>query len=168
MSKKTPLILHLKWIKGSSVAVSREGVLQNENGIVKLQFDTMEYYNYLKFLVPSGYCEVTIEKAVSVKGVNDVEEVEIPEEAIEHVKKAMEGSKPVLTDEQKRIADLEAKIETLMEGKNPIKKEVTETKVKEDSSDLEAARDEYFKALGKKPSHLMKIENLKKAVQEAK
>jgi hypothetical protein len=128
MSKKTNLVVHLKWIKGARKSFDENGVLQNENGITKLRYGTLEWRNYLKRLRTHGFCDVTAVKMFEdTRSSEDrYKEVDVLEEIALEVTDAIQIEKPVLSKEEQRIAKLEAQIEALTKASEPKKKEVKE------------------------------------------
>lgn len=77
------------------------GNVQNANQIVSLQYNTLEWHNYLKQLPGSEWIKVTIESAHQ-----GGEKITAPKEAVEEVETAIDGPK-AKTDE---IAELKAQI----------------------------------------------------------
>lgn len=172
---KKPTV-RLRVYKGQKMSYDEKGVAQNENQKVTLKHDTIEWKNYLVNLKANGFIKVDVEDVVYVDSKkNDAgffEDVEtLCEESLvnsikKEVKQAFEEKKVELTDEQRRIAELEAKLEALVgsktkENKEPIKQEVID-------DDLESLKKEYEEVVGKKPHHMAKAETLKQAIEEAK
>lgn len=78
------------------------GNVQNANQIVSLQFDSMEWHNYLKQLPGSEWVKVVIESAFQGD-----QKIEPPKEAVKQVEEALEGPE----GKQDEIAQLKAQIE---------------------------------------------------------
>jgi len=140
MSKQTNLVIHLRWVKGKQLSYDGQGELQNENGLTKLRYGTLGWVNYLKRLKTHGFCEVT---AVAAFDGKSYEELEVPEEIALEVVNAIKEADVVLTAEQQRIADLEAKLEALINKDKPVKK-VKEVKSSENFNEAfeEAVKEE--------------------------
>jgi len=78
--KSQKAVLHLRVYSpyGSQRTVARNnaGAVLNENQIIKLEHDTLEYLNFLKHVKYLGYVEITVEKATRRKkkgGYADIE-----------------------------------------------------------------------------------------------
>ena len=145
-------VVWLRIFRGTEILKLEDGSYKNENQLVKLTHDTLEWSNYMKTMRASNLCKVSVERVIEVSkdGEKDIEKfTEIEKE----VRVALHGDdKPKLTPEQQRIADLEAKLEILMGEKS--------TK-KEEKSELEDLQAEYKEKFGKKPHHLWKEKKLK-------
>jgi len=145
-------IVHLRVYKSngrdSEISYSADGSVQNENILVKLRHDTLEWSNYLKHLVVNGFVKVEVEKVID----GNIDSIK------KEVNDAMFPIKEVvLSPEQKKIADLEAKLDALM-GKDVKVEEKTIDVVYEDVSadvatkeeTLKEARERYKKVVGKR------------------
>lgn len=127
MTKKP--IVHLRVYKGiggnSNILKDGNGKIQNENHLVKEIYNTLEWSNYLKNIRVHGFVKVDVEKVIE-------NGEEISTEAIQ--KEVDSAMNPVAdvpqTPDQKRIAELEAKIDALANGGNkapePIKEKTLE------------------------------------------
>ena len=146
-------VVWLRTFKGMEVLKREDGSFKNENQIVKLTHDTLDWANFMKHLPANPFCRVDVEKVLDF--INGKwEEIEIPKEIINEVKKAHVGSKEVkLTPQEQKIADLEAKLEKLLsKEEEPMNENVDEL------ADLQA---QYEAKFNKKPHHKMGIKKLK-------
>lgn len=134
---------------------------------VKIEHNTLEWSNYLKnirhlgFVKPSGKVEV-----IGATILNDKKErVSAEDDVVSAIKaevlKATQDPDKELTPEQKRIAELEAKIELLMRGK-----EDDSEKSKDIDPALADARHRYMEVAGKKGSPKWDVETINERIKE--
>lgn len=181
MGKKP--IVRLRVYKGQKMSFDETGRPQNENQKVTLTHDTVQWTNYLKNLRANGFIKVDVENVQyidSVKGddgfFSDVVtpcEQSLIDDIRHEVKTAFEFTVAVQTPEQKKIAELEAKINALASGsakvyEKPVKEikveaEEVKTESKEDISDLRA---EYEKKFKKKPFYGWDADKLKEKLAQ--
>jgi len=116
--------LKLRLYYGKQMYDSKGNVVTRNEG-VSVQYDTLEYMNFMKHLLANGVSMVKVEKAFNLNEVNDNESVESPnrykeiEDVSEYendIKKYLEIPEKELTPEQKRIKDLEEKIDSLLQN----------------------------------------------------
>jgi len=120
MSNNKKPIVHLRIFKGQELLYDGYGNVKTPSQIVKLTHDTVEWKNFLKNLTASGYGMAKVEKVLQeVDGKFD--EVSIPSEIVKEVENVFKAPEKELTPEQKRIADLEAKLEAITKGNKPQK-----------------------------------------------
>ncbi len=102
-----------------------KGNVVTRNEGVSIQYDTLEYMNFMKHLIANGVSMVKVEKVYSLDETNDKESVESTnrykeiEDISEYendIKKYLEVPEKDLTPEQKRIKDLEEKLESLLQN----------------------------------------------------
>lgn len=176
-------VIWLRVYKGKRILRAENGEVENENQIVKLTHNTLEWNNYLGNLPTTPYCKVEVvkvlqpsEEVVETKvreGLKTVvresikinyKEVEITDALKAEVLKAHKGVKEVkLTPEQIEIAELKAKVEKLINGGGEkVKKEVKKVEVvDDDGGELETLRVAYLEKFGKKAHHMKGIKKLK-------
>jgi len=159
------------------------GNWKTENHFVKIAKPSIEWTNFLLY-AKKMYSKVELIEVTEESIEHEVKMVagkEIPYqihsydaiEPSEDIKQAIEDIykvKKVLTADQIKLQELEAKLKALTDKSGetvnvPVKK-VIENKV--DDSAMEALRDEYFALYEKKPSHLMKEETLIDKINEFK
>lgn len=162
-------VVWLQIFRGNEILYKADGSPSNENQIVKLQHGNHEWFNYLKLLSGAGLCVVKVLK-VLIKKDGEFVETDIPDELIKEVRLAHEGNKTViLTEEQKRIVDLEELNKKMQEQ---IQSLVDKTGLssngleKGQGSELEDLKSEYQAKFGKKPHHLWKEKKLKQKLAE--
>lgn len=109
-------VVHLRGYKGERLSYNADGSYQNENQSIKIKYGVVEWKNYMNLIGKSGFCKVIVEKVYDTKTRDfDKDLTNYKEE----VAKAFEQEvKKELTPEQKKIAELEAKIEALSLGKS--------------------------------------------------
>jgi len=153
MSKeKQPLrTVHLRVFKGTEILKRANGEVSNENQGVKLPYETFEWRNFMDNLINLGFCKVEVER-ILVDGKEDNSE---KHKIQAQVDAKMKPAAVELTPDQKRIAELEAKIEKLI-GKDS------------DDEELKAARDEYKELFGKKGSPAWTAEEIREKIAEDK
>ena len=59
---KNRTIIHIRIVKGKKPVYDYNKVMQNENQIVKLEYGTLSWKNYMENLHRNGFCRVTVEK----------------------------------------------------------------------------------------------------------
>lgn len=168
MGKKP--IVKLRVYRGTEMNYDANGVVKNENQIVTLEHQSRSWVLFMKNLTLNGYCKVEVEKALTPLG-NGYEEIKdltsLKNEVALHFKKEKEVA---LTADQKRIAELEAKLEKFLENsadlafKEEIKEQVNAS-VK-DEQDRDAVVAEYTEKVGKKPFGGWDIETIKQKQAE--
>jgi hypothetical protein len=162
MGKKP--IVKLRVYRGNSLSFNQDGTIQNENQIISVEHGSIMWKLTMKNLSINGYCKVSAEKVfVDVDG--DWKEDTINVKKYEDEIKAALNPKPLVakTADQIRIENLEAKIEALLEAKEP--KEVV---IEEDDSNLKELQLEYFTLKGKKAHHMMKEGKLIEEIDKLK
>jgi hypothetical protein len=159
MGKKP--IVSLRIFRGKKLSFNEDGSVQNENHIVKLYHNTLEWANFMKYLPQNGYVKVTVEKAVTPNGV-EIAKTEF--EAIKaEVKAAYEAKAEVpLTEDQKRIAALEKMLKKKSKKKKKPEKQAPTPKKPEDIALL---REQYFEIFKKRPFHGWSAELLKEKMK---
>lgn len=159
MGKKPAVSLRV--YKGQKMSYDEKGKVQNENQRVVLTHDTVQWKNFLKSLRANGYIRVEAEKIFYVEPKKDAdgyfkdEISECPEALVESIKaeiaNAFEDKKPELTDDQRRIAELEEKINKMMNGTPKKEPKIKEVEVVAEVVEGESLRDTYIREVGKKP-----------------
>jgi hypothetical protein len=115
---KTTVVLQI--FKGQKISYDEQKNVQNENQEMTLTYGDIAWKQHLNNLRLLGLCKVEVKKVYD--GEN---EIEVSQELKDEVQKAFLNVKEaVLTPDQKRIADLEAKLEALTNGKTPVVEEV--------------------------------------------
>ncbi|MEN8122211.1 MAG: hypothetical protein ABFS35_17830 [Bacteroidota bacterium] len=171
MSNKA--VVHLRVYRNNGrdnqISYNADGSVQNENILVKLTYNTLEWTNYLKHLLVNGFVKVKVEKVI---GEADVKAIE------KEVEKAMHPKvEVVLSPEQKKIADLEAKLDSLMGKSDKSEKKVTVFEVEENPIEdievdaekvetIEEIRKQYKEKLGKRAFPGWSIEELKEKMNK--
>lgn len=120
MSNNKKPIVHLRIFKGQELLYDGVGNLKTPSQIVKITHDTVEWKNFLKNLTASGYGMAKVEKVLQ-EADGKFDEVLIPSEIVKEVENVFKAPEKELTPDQKRIADLEAKLETMTKGNKPQK-----------------------------------------------
>lgn len=162
---KVKRVVHLRVYKAygqSNKVVNDENGIVNENNICKLTHNTLEWKNYLKHLRVNGFVKAEVEKVIiPVSGGYD--DVEDYEDISKEVKKAMSSVDKALTPEQKKIAELEAKLDAILNNTKS-KSKPTPTQVNEDKDALTDARERYVEAFQKKGHHSWGVEVLNQKI----
>lgn len=154
MSNTKKPIVHLRVYKGLQLFYDANGKVMNPNQLVKLTHDTIEWKNFLKNVQSLGFNSIKVEKMLNG---TTLEEIEIPKEIEVEVADVFKKKEVELTADQKRIADLEAKIEALTKKEKP-----------EGINLLGELKEEYEKLSGKKAHHLWKEDKLVELIEELK
>jgi len=147
-----------------------QGNVQNENQLIKLPHDTVEWTNFMKNITSNGYLKVdVVNYQFFEKGEwKDSNKAMVEKELEINMTKQTEVA---LTDDQKRIAELEAKLEKLLarDEKKSSKKVEVEEKPKEDKKERENLRIEYAELNGgKKAFPAWSADKLREKILELK
>lgn len=106
-------VVHLRIFKGTEILRKEDGTIKNENQIVKLLYETMEWNNYMTRLPYSGNCKVEVLKVLEAPDYKELDKSAINDE----VQKAwLNKPQVVLTEQEKTILELKAKIDLLIKN----------------------------------------------------
>jgi hypothetical protein len=147
-----------------------DGSVKTENHITKVEYGSLMWGLYLKNLKTeygAATVERVVEEKVSESGEKSYEEVKDFAHISKEVELCFEGEAKPMTPEQKKIAELEAKLELLLSGGTKNTKEVVK-EAAAPSEDIDALRKEYEELYGEKPHHLFKAEKLITLINEKK
>ena len=163
MSNKAVVHLRVYQSNGrdNNISYNADGGVQNETILVKLTHNTLEWSNFIKNIRYVGFIDAKVEKVI---GTTDFSVIE------KEVDNAMNPVvEVVLSPEQKKIAELEAKLEALVNKSEPTIKKAT--KEQEDAQKemwenakeetLEDVKSQYQKVMGKKPHYKWDIATMK-------
>jgi len=154
MGKKP--VVTLRVYRGKQMSYDAQGNVQNENQLIKLPHDTVEWTNFMKNITSNGYLKVdVVNYQFFEKGEwKDSNKAMVEKELEINMTKQTEVA---LTEDQKRIAELEAKLEKLLArdsnkvSVNKTKRKIEfEEKPKEDKKERENLRIEYAELNGGK------------------
>lgn len=166
MSKTKPIV-HLRVYRsdgrGKGISYDENRKVINENILVKLTHNTLEWANYLKHIKVGGFIKAVVEKVMDGSP-------EITSKIQKEVDAAMADVEVALTPEQKRIADLEAKLEAFTNGSsnNDAKDSNKSTNDDNQGDELTKARDEYEGLYGKKVFYGWNLDEVKAKIAEKK
>lgn len=152
MGKKP--IAHLRVYKGTELNYDSSGKIKNENQSVKIEHNTIGWANFLKYLKPNQFIKVEVERVLDGETFKEIKDIEPFKEEVAAAFSPVK--KEVLTADQKRIAELEKKIDQLAGGNKP----------KDEDDELTKARTEYVKVFGKKGHHSWSVEQIKEKIAE--
>lgn len=176
MAKKNENIMNivtLRLYRGKET-YNKTGKLTSENQLYKISHNTTDWVNFKK---TAAYTFSNAEVLAFNKQIVKMEEEEvlgkltpvarysykeisIPEELKKEVKAIFQGEEKVLTPDQKKIAELEKKIDNLSNGNREQKPNTDE--------DLNNARAEYKKVFGKKGYAGWTVEQINAKIAEKK
>jgi hypothetical protein len=171
-------IVALRVYKGQ-VLYKADGSVANENQKMTIEYEQEEYArkngwnNHIANLPRMGYSKVElIEVFQNGTSVTEHPAMEAIKNDIANIYKPQDA---VLTPEQKRIAELEAKLEALISGQAPQKKAVEKIEVNqlevvkpETTDELKTARAAYEKHFGKKGFGSWDVATLYAKIEEDK
>jgi hypothetical protein len=170
MGKKP--IVKLRIYRGKQMTYNKDQSPQNENQLISVEHNSMEWKITMKTLSIMGYCQVEVDHVLEDSNNGWQKKTEGIESFSKEVAEAYSPkSKIVKSPDQLRIEQLEAQNKEMMAkmeaymGNNPIEKE--EVKTSEGDS-LKELKLEYFTLIGKKPHHMMKEESLIEAIDNHK
>ena len=178
MGKKP--IIKLRTYRGLEKNYDANGNIKNENNLVSLEHNSKEWVIFMKNLRLNGFCAVEVEKGFKQleSGYEPITDLSAFQKEVDE---AFNPKQEVtLTPDQKRIAELEAKLEAFMNGgKQEVKgaKKVAEKPLKEvveqsekpapNINDREALVAEYEKVFGKKPFNGWNNQKLAEMIAES-
>mgnify|MGYP003624413092 CR=1 FL=1 len=155
---KIKQVVTLKVFKGEKISFNEDRSIQNDSQLIKTEHGTNEWKCLMMTLVASGYCKVEVLRVNNID--SNFSEVEDKKSYQKEVESSLNPFLKVeLTPDQKRIAELEAKLEAFISNKEP-KKEVELDNEEDDKESLKELQLEYFELFGKKAHHMMKAERL--------
>lgn len=158
MSKQ---VVHLLLIKGAKL-VDEKGNIANIHQRSKHIYNTLEWKNLLKCVVSMGFTSFEVEKVTEEKE-GGFFTIDTPEVIIDELKAVFNPEVKVeLTPEQRRIAELEAKLEMLMSGKTM----QVDNEEDEEVTALKEARKRYEALAGKKGSPKWTVEDINEKIAE--
>lgn len=161
-------IVVLKIYQGKDIAVSRSTQkILNKHQTISLSHDSKEWYNFTSKMYKNGFgvaevvsAKTQIRKAGEKTEYKDVSDAKIKEIEAEVQSKLKIDEDQGLTKDQKELKALKAQVAKLLESGSK------QDNTPNTNEELEAARDRYFAAFGKKPSHLMKLSTLNEKSEE--
>ena len=174
MGKKP--IVKLRIYRGKNMNYNKDGSVQNENQLISVEHNSMQWKLTMKTLSIMGYCEVAVDH-ILVDSSNGWEKKtkDIESFSKEVAEAYSPKSKIAKTADQLRIEQLEAqnkemmsKMESFMANKSPKEEEIVEEIVEDEGDILKELQLEYFTLKGSKPHHMMKAEKLIQEIDKLK
>ena len=165
MGKKPAVKLRV--FRGETLNYDAKGNVKNNNHLVTLVHKSTAWNLYMKNIKINDFCDVKVEKVLEyVSG--EYKEVKNFDKISEEVDIAFNGKKEVavITQDQKRIAELEAKIDALIGNKKLVKDEETEEDKSLQKENKQKASKEYQEVVGKKPMGTWDAETIKQKQEE--
>jgi len=170
-----------KKIEGRSGILRNEnGVVENENQIVSLFYNTPEWYNYVGSISSAVYAKVEVE-SYHVQDGKGYKEADTPDEITIEIDNAFKAPEKELTKEQKEIKELKEQVALLLKAKSAPTKVATTNDVDNDlyiSSDVDSdispdkdyisAREDYKKQFGRYPHKKWDTTLIREKIQELK
>jgi len=152
---KAKKIVALKVYKGVEMLQKPDGSIHNETQYIKTEHGTNEWACLMKFLNSSGYCKVVVEDVYFMDGTK------LDSSEITPIKKEVKEAFTFntiqdLTPEQKKIQELEAKLNSLIEGDASEK------------TKIQKLRSEYYQLAGKRCSPRWGEQELEQKILELK
>tara|TARA_R110000822_G_scaffold41794_3_gene113721 strand:- start:88 stop:600 length:513 start_codon:yes stop_codon:yes gene_type:complete len=163
---KVKQIVTLKVFKGEKISLNEDRSIQNDSQLIKTEHGTNEWKCLMMTLVASGYCKVEVLRVNNLDvDFSELDDKKAYQKEVEEFLNPLE--KIELTPDQKKIAELESKLEAFMAVNKVVEDEDEEgDKIIEDG--LKELQLEYFQLLGKKPHHMKKAEGLIEEMDEFK
>lgn len=169
------------------------GKMTSENSTMDLgSYKSMEWDNFMKNALNAGFTagevvgvqEIIFTEKPKPQGkdgekviITSYEDVKMDAGIVAEIKEVVRLAfdntpKVVLTAEQQRISDLEARLEAMAGGKatkvaepkKEIESEVFDN-TPETNEELEKARSKYTEVFGKKPHHMMKLASINESIE---
>ena len=162
---KVKQIVILKVFKGEKISFNEDRSIQNDSQLIKTEHGTNEWKCLMMTLLASGYCRVEVLRVNNLDvDFSEVENKTTYKKEVESFLNPLE--KVELTPDQKRIEELESKLEAFMAG-NKVVENVDEDE-EEKEQRLKVLKLEYFQLFGKEPHHNKKEERLIEEIDEFK
>ncbi|MDV4026230.1 hypothetical protein CMT52_18010 [Elizabethkingia anophelis] len=175
---RTKLAVHLLVFYGK-VLYDEKQKLISKSAPVQLIYGSNEWDRFFDNRVLNGISKATVEKAFDLEKPNkdipvesleryeelNEKEIVLLQDEVDSYFKALEAE---LTPDQKKIKELEEKLEQIMAGGTKVEQVVT-TKVPETPVDIEAlntAKEQYEKLFGKKGGPLWTVEQYNAKIDE--
>ena len=162
MSVKKPII-SLRVYRGHKVYYDENGNVENENQIITYTHNTLSWRLFKKHVKKHGYADVKVEDVYYSKidsGKEVIEKVtdkDFIESVKNEVKEAFNVSEEsLMTPEQKKIKELEAKLNSLIDSGD------------EGKTNIQKLRSEYYELAGKRCSPRWDEQTLEQKKQELK
>lgn len=158
MAGKKPIV-KIRVYRGVELNYDASGKVKNENFVISMEHGSKIWELFKNNIKLNGYCKVELESVWNNKSEGVYEEVKNVENYKVELKDAFDSNiKVELTEDQKRIAELESKLEAFMNaGKdNSTERSIEDIKV------------EYEEVVGEKPHHMAKAETLLAKIAEHK
>lgn len=110
-------IVKLRVYKGREVLLKADGKTPaNENELITLTYNDLQWKKHLSNLAKMGVCKIEIDSVYQVdKGVET--KVDASQELKKEIEAVLKPATTTQTPEQKRISELEAKLDALVNGK---------------------------------------------------
>lgn len=174
MAGKKPIV-KIRVYRGVELNYDANGNAKNENYIISMEYGSKIWELFKRNLKLNGYCKAELDSVWNEESEGIYDEVKDVTSYKKEVEDAFDSKVKVeLTADQKRIAELEAKLEAFMSSNKEvdIKRDTVINITKEDvftgEESIDAIRKEYEKVLGEKPHHMAKAETLLAKIAEHK
>lgn len=171
---------------------NEKGVVENENQIVSLFYNTPEWYNYVGSISSAVYAKVEVE-SYHVQDGKGYKEADTPDEITIEIDNAFKAPEKELTKEQREIKELKEQVALLLKAKSATANVVKEnpfidnsdgkgvipvSQVEEDlnndysvtspDKDYISAREDYKKEFGRYPHKKWDTTLIREKIQELK
>ena len=163
-------IVKIKVYKGDQILLKQDGTINNEFHYIKTEHGTNEWKCLMKHLKHAGYCEVHVE---DVQVISENKIFKLKESEISSIKKEVNNffnfkTKQHLSPEQKKIKELEEKLNNLLKNSNKTQELYDSDQESEEKTEMQLLRSEYFNLAGKRCSPKWDKETLEQKIQELK
>lgn len=145
-------VVKLRVYKGRELLLKADGKTPaNENELITLTYNDLQWKKHLVNLGKMGVCKIEVEAVYQVDKGNETK-IDASQELINEIDAVLKPLKSELTPEQKRISELEAKLDALVNGSNANQMKVVEPKEVtglEDGETLEQLQVKYVEKFKK-------------------
>ena len=173
MGKKP--IVSLRIYRGHKLYYNEHGEIDNDNQLITYTYDTLSWRLFLKHIRKHGYASVKVEDVYysEIKSGKEVVEKVSDKDFINSVKNQVEkafniSEESLLTPEQKKIKELEEKLNNLLKNSNKTQELNDSNQEPEEKTEMQLLRSEYFNLAGKRCSPKWDKETLEQKIQELK
>lgn len=167
------VIVQLKIYKGNDIAVSRKtDKVLNQHQKIMLAYDTKEWHNFIGTMYKNGFGVAEVVSAqTQIRNKGEATKYEdVSADTFKKIDAEVQSKLKVdedknLTKDQKEIKALKDTVAKLVASGSSNRSPVADN-TPDINEELEAARDRYFIAFGKRPNNLMKLSNLNEKSEE--
>lgn len=168
-------IVSIRIYRGQKLYYNEHQEIENENQLITYTYNTLSWRLFLKHIGKHGYAAVKVEEVYysEIKLGKEVVDKSVPIDIVNSVKNEVEkafniSEESLLTPEQKKIKELEEKINKLLKNSNRTQ-ELNDSDIKpEEKEEMKSLRSEYYDLAEKRCSPKWDKQTLEQKIKELK